>query len=159
MVICDNKCKHGFGDEFYLADTPYESLIWEEVIPYKGTQLRHRTWRYDKDTTTCMSCENSSNMFYLIESSGVIGRCAACGCTFPVNPVELDPTGNSIIRTLAQLLDDKIVTTVQAAAICERIGQVLPIVASPDRQTYVKTKKPIPKTLADIAKSSESFVK
>lgn len=151
--------KHGFGDETYEVDTPYTSLIWEEVIPFRGTELKHRTWRYERDTASCLSCENSSNMMYLIENTGVVGRCLACGCTFPVGPIELTATGHGVEKTLAILLNEKIVTSAQASIICERLGQVMPIVASSDRQSFVKTKREIPKTLSELAKSSESLVR
>lgn len=151
--------KHCYKDEVYDVDFMYPELVWEEVVQWETTKLMHRIWRYTRDTQPCLACETSNNMVYLIEPKGVIGRCVGCGCTFPVPPIELDPSGNMIEHTRAELLDSRIVTTAEAAKICERIGQVMPNVPSSDRQTYNKTKRPIPKSMEELAKSAQDSFK
>jgi hypothetical protein len=143
--------KHMYGDEIYFVDTIYETLIWEEVAPKKGVEFEHRIWRYNKETAQCPQCKVSTNMVYLIEPRGVIGRCVSCNISLPINPMEFDATGYGVEAATAELLKKEIVTTAEALKICDRIGQILPTIES-TTAAMNKTKKKIPKTHEEMGK-------
>jgi len=152
MPVIYGKHLHVSGEEIYNVDFPYETLVWEEVTVV-GKKLLHRSWRYTKDSAQCPSCGASTNMVYLIENTGVMGRCTSCDVTQPIPPIEFDRTGYIEERFRAEKIMEREIGVSEAIKICERIGQEMPSSIGPDRQTMARGKRPVPKTREELAKA------
>lgn len=146
MPLIRGKNIHVYGDEVYDVDFPYETLVWEEVVQI-GKKIFHRIWRYIKESAQCPACATSINMVYLIEHTGVIGRCTACDVTFPVPPIEFDRTGYVEDHHRADKLQEREIGVAEAIKICERIGQEIPSSIAPERRAMAKGRKPVPKNM------------
>ena len=105
--------------DVYLKKVIYERIKMRGNIPY------HDIWYFRAQDFPCGSCHSSADVAFLIRNGKVFFTCTNCGITYKIAPIDHEG------RKLAvELQEPKQVSMAEAKAICERIGQKVPILLS-----------------------------
>lgn len=131
IVMKKGKNWHEWDGVKYDVDTFYNELAWEEIIFDKDRHPHHRVWGYTQTSYPCGSCKQTADIQFNIQRGGVTVKCRYCKISTLAPPYDVE---NEI--DVAELLDDKIVSSDEAYKISTRIGVSLPI--APPRTTRRK---------------------
>jgi len=113
---------HEYNGIKYDVDTFYDKLCWEEIFFDRDKHPHHRIWGYSQDMFPCPSCNQSSDVQFNIQTTGVMMKCKYCQITMPAPPFDVE-NGSDI----AELLLDETISVEKAFEIAAKIGQALPI--------------------------------
>lgn len=131
---------HEWDNIRYDVDTFYDELAWEEVA-FINNRLMHRIWFFTPSDFRCPSCEQTQDVKFNIQSTGVCMKCFYCNLTTLAVPYNVGDSGEE--GEIAELVSAKEVTVKEALEITARIGQndefLQPFVqrTRPDRKRHI----------------------
>lgn len=111
---------HLWDNTKYDVDTFYDELAWEIITLERGL-FRWRIYFYTKSDWNCPSCQQSQDVVFNIQSTGVVMKCLYCNLTTLAPPCDVSDNGSE--GELAELLQNKEVSIQEALAIMQRTGQ------------------------------------